>query len=249
MSFLHDVFRWFANGDHWHGQEGVPHLVVQHLEISAVSLVVAALVALPIGLVLGHLRRGGFAAVNVSNVGRALPSLAILLLAVLTFGVADPPALLRGIGIGSIPTFIALVLLAIPPMLTNTYVGMANADADMREAARGMGMSGGQVLRRVELPVAMPLIMAGVRTSAVAVVATATLAAYVGWGGLGRYIIDGMAVSDNTRVFVGALFVAVLAIAVELALAGVQRLVVSRGLRADAGPIERVREQPASTNA
>jgi len=249
VSFLQDVLRWFSNGDHWRGNEGIPHLVVQHLEISAVSLVVAALVALPIGLVLGHLRRGGFAAVNVSNVGRALPSLAILLLAVLAFGVGNPPAVLRGIGIGSIPTFIALVLLAIPPMLTNTYVGMANVDAELRETARGMGMNGGQVLRRVELPVAMPLIMAGVRTSAVAVVATATLAAYVGWGGLGRYIIDGMAVSDNVRVFAGALLVAVLAIVVELALAGVQRLVVSRGLRAGVGPVERVREQPAPVNA
>ncbi len=239
MSFLQDVLRWFSNGDHWRGNEGIPHLVVQHLEISAVSLVVAALVALPIGLVLGHLRRGGF----------AVPSLAILLLAVLAFGVGNPPAVLRGIGIGSIPTFIALVLLAIPPMLTNTYVGMANVDAELRETARGMGMNGGQVLRRVELPVAMPLIMAGVRTSAVAVVATATLAAYVGWGGLGRYIIDGMAVSDNVRVFAGALLVAVLAIVVELALAGVQRLVVSRGLRAGVGPVERVREQPAPVNA
>jgi osmoprotectant transport system permease protein len=249
VSFLSDVLQWFSNGDHWHGKEGIPRLVVQHLEISAVSLVVAALVALPIALVLGHLRRGGFVAVNVSNVGRALPSLAILLLAVLAFGIGAPPALFRGVGIGSVPTFIALVALAIPPMLTNTYVGMANVDADLREAARGMGMSGGEMLRRVELPVAMPLIMAGVRTSAVAVVATATLAAYVGWGGLGRYIIDGLAVSDNVRVFAGALLVAVLSIVVELALAGVQRVVVSPGLRSEAGPTERVREQPAPVNA
>ncbi len=249
MSFLGQVVDWFANGDHWRGREGIPRLVAQHLEISAISLVCAMLIALPIGLVLGHLRRGGFVAVNVSNIGRALPSLAILLLAVLAFGVGSPPTLFRTVGIGSIPTFIALVALAIPPVLTNTYVGMAGVDADLREAALGMGMNGRQMLRRVELPVALPLIMAGVRTSAVAVVATATLAAYVGWGGLGRYIIDGIAISDNVRVFAGALLVAVLSIVVELALGAVQRMVVSPGLQVHERPAAVVVPQPAPTEA
>ena len=249
MSFLGDVFDWFANGDHWTGNEGIPHLVLQHLAISAISLVVAVLVALPIGLVLGHARKGGFVAVNVSNIGRALPSLAILLLAVLAFGIKDPPALFRGVGIGSIPTFVALVALAIPPILTNTYVGVADVDPELRDAASGMGMNGRQQLWRVELPVALPLIMAGIRTSAVAVIATATLAAYVGWGGLGRYIIDGLAVQDNAKVFAGALLVAVLAIAVELALGALQRLLVSPGLRVDAGPAEEIATQPTPARA
>lgn len=248
MNFLGNVVDWFANGDHWHGKEGVPRLLVQHLEISAISLVCAALLALPIALVLGHLHKGGFVAVNVSNIGRALPSLAILLLAVLAFGVGSPPAFFRTVGIGSFPTFIALVALAIPPVLTNTYVGMIGVDPELREAARGMGMNGSQVLRRVELPVALPLIMAGLRTSAIAVVATATLAAYVGWGGLGRYIIDGLAVSDNVQVFVGALLVALLSIVVELALAAVQRGVVSQGLHLREQARKRSR-QPATTAA
>jgi osmoprotectant transport system permease protein len=249
MKFLGHVLDWFANGDHWQGNEGVPHLLLQHLEISAISLLCAALLALPIGLVLGHLQKGGFVAVNVSNIGRALPSLAILLLAVLAFGVRSPPALFRTVGIGSFPTFIALVALAVPPIVTNTYVGMSEVDADLREAARGMGMSGAQMLRRVELPVALPLVMAGIRTSAIAVVATATLAAYVGWGGLGRYIIDGIAVSDNVLVFVGALLVALLSIVVDLALGAVQRRVVSRGLRLQEKPTAAVVQPPAPIKA
>jgi osmoprotectant transport system permease protein len=249
MNFLGHVLDWFANGDHWQGKEGVTHLLVQHVEISAISIVCAILIALPIGLVLGHVRRGGFVAINVSNIGRALPSLAILLLAVLAFGVGAPPAFFRTVGIGSFPTFIALVALAVPPILTNTYVGIIGVDAELREAAMGMGMSGPQVLRQVELPVALPLVMAGIRTSAVAVVATATLAAYVGWGGIGRYIIDGLAISDNVLVFVGALLVAVLSMVVELALGAVQRAVVSRGLQLREKPAAAAVQVPTPTNA
>jgi osmoprotectant transport system permease protein len=168
---------------------------------------------------------------------------------VLAFGVRSPPALFRTVGIGSFPTFIALVALAVPPIVTNTYVGMSEVDADLREAARGMGMSGAQMLRRVELPVALPLVMAGIRTSAIAVVATATLAAYVGWGGLGRYIIDGIAVSDNVLVFVGALLVALLSIVVDLALGAVQRRVVSRGLQLQEKPTAAVVQPPAPIKA
>lgn len=233
MSFLRHAFDWFANGDHWRGSEGIVHLTWQHVQISVVSIVVALIIALPIGLVLGHLHRGGFVAINVSNVGRALPAIAILLIAVLRFGAGRPPAWLAAIGVGSVPPFLALVALAIPPVLTNAYIGVSQVDPELREAARGMGMKGRQVLRRVELPLALPLIMAGIRTTAVAVVATATLAAYVSWGGLGRYIVDGYAVQDNARVFAGALLVALLALTFEVGLAGVQRMIVPRGLRMD----------------
>ncbi|MDQ4069422.1 MAG: ABC transporter permease, partial [Actinomycetota bacterium] len=179
----------------------------------------AAVVALTVGIVLGHLNRGGWLAISVSNVGRAIPSFAILVLAVQVFG------------IGAKPAFCALVALAIPPMVTNSFVGIREVDADVRESARGMGMTGGQVLRRVELPMASPLIMAGIRTSAVQVVATATLAALVAWGGLGRYIIDGLSQRDYVQVFAGAVLVAALSLATEIVLAGVQRLVVPAGLR------------------
>jgi osmoprotectant transport system permease protein len=230
VGFLRSTLEWFDNGDHWTGPEGIPHLLWQHIQICFIAVVVAVAIALPIGLFFGHRRAGAFFAVNLSNVGRALPAFALLLIAVRQFGVGDPPQWMQSVGIGSIPTFIVLVALAIPPMVTNTYAGVSGVDAEAIDAARGMGMSGGQVLRRVEMPLASPLIMAGIRTSAVAVVATATLAAVVGWGGLGRYIYDGSRVHDYERLFAGALLVALLAIAVELSLALAQRLVVPRGL-------------------
>jgi osmoprotectant transport system permease protein len=232
QSYFGSVLDWLGESAHWRGDEGVPNRLLEHIQISIVSLVVAVAIALPLGLILGHYQRGGFAAVNLANLGRAIPALSILLIAVLVFGIGDPPRFLTSIGVVSTPAFIALVALAIPPVLTNTYVGVAGIDPEVRDAARGMGMNGGEVLRRVELPLATPYIMTGIRTSAVAVIATATLMAYVGGGGLGRFIIDGAAIHyDDPRIFVGALFVALLSILVELALAFVQRLVVPAPLR------------------
>ncbi len=219
MRFLGDVIEWFATAEHWRGTGGIPHRLYEHVAMSFVATLTAAVVALTVGIVLGHLNRGGWLAISVSNVGRAIPSFAILVLAVQVFG------------IGAKPAFCALVALAIPPMVTNSFVGIREVDADIRESARGMGMTGGQVLRRVELPMASPLIMAGIRTSAVQVVATATLAALVAWGGLGRYIIDGLSQRDYVQVFAGAVLVAALSLATEIVLAGVQRLVVPAGLR------------------
>jgi osmoprotectant transport system permease protein len=149
----------------------------------------------------------------------AIPSFALLVLAV------------QVLGIGARPAFCALVALAVPPMVTNGYVGVRQVDADVRDAARGVGMTGGQLLWRVELPMALPLVMAGVRTAAVQVVATASLAALVAWGGLGRYIIDGLSQRDFVQVFAGAVLVASLSVATEMALAALQRLVVPVALR------------------
>jgi osmoprotectant transport system permease protein len=228
-SYLGSVWEWLTDGVNWSGAEGVPNRFVEHVQISFVSLLAAVIVAVPIGLLLGHARRGGFAALNLANVGRAVPALAILILFVLIWGTKDPPALLQSIGIVSIPGFVALVLLAIPPVLTNTYVGVTGVDPDVRDAARGMGMSGPQVLRSVEFPLATPFIMAGIRTSAVAVIATATILAYTGSGGLGRFIIDGSAISvEDPRIFAGAMFVAVMALLVEGALALVQKFVLKK---------------------
>lgn len=200
-----EVIRWFGDGAHWQGQAGIPTRLAQHVVISAEAMLVAAVVGLPIALVLGHLGRGGFLAVNVSNIGRAVPSFAILVLA------AQVPA----IGVGNGAALVALIALALPPIVTNAYVGMTTVDPDVREAAVAMGMSGYQVLRRVELPLALPLILAGLRTSAVQVVATATLAAEVAAGGLGRYIVDGIAESDYTQVWAGAVLVGALALSVD----------------------------------
>jgi osmoprotectant transport system permease protein len=219
VKFLGDVVEWFTTAEHWRGTAGIPHRLYEHVAMSLVAILTAAVIALGVGILLGHLNRGGWLAINVSNVGRAIPSFAILVLAVQVFG------------IGAKPAFLSLVALAIPPMVTNSFVGIREVDADARESARRMGMTGGQVLRRVELPMASPLIMAGIRTSAVQVVATATLAALVAWGGLGRYIIDGLSQRDYVQVFAGAVLVAALSVLTELVLAGVQRLVVPSGLR------------------
>ena len=217
MGFLGEVIDWFAAGEHWHGPNGLPHRVGEHVVLSLVAIAIACAIALPIGIALGHRRRGGTVAAAVANIGRAVPSFALLVLALKVFG------------LGATPTYIALVVLGIPPMLVNAYVGVAEVDTELRDAARGMGMTGWQSLRRVELPLALPLVMGGIRTGAVQVVATATLAAYIGEGGLGRYIVDGQSVQDNVTVFAGALVVALLSVATELGLGAVQRAVTPRG--------------------
>jgi osmoprotectant transport system permease protein len=247
MSFLNDVMSWFGDGSHWQGPEGIPTLMGEHIQLTIVSVLFAALLALPLGIVLGHLRKGGAVAINVANIGRALPALALLILSVQWFGIGDPTGILAPVH--SIPAFIAMVAIAIPPMVANSYVGLASVDDEVREAARGMGMNGRQVLWRVELPIALPLVMAGIRTAAVAVVATATLAAYVDAGGLGRYIVDGFAVQDNVRVFVGGLLVALLAVVVELVCSLLERLLVSPGLRTGGERAARAAERELDADA
>jgi osmoprotectant transport system permease protein len=237
VSFFQDVAHWFLDPAHWQGDGGIPHRLEEHVAMSLAVMVVAGLIALPIGLTLGHFGRGGALAINVSNVGRALPSFAILVLAV------------QLVGIGATPAFLALVALAIPPMVTNAFVGMRDVDSQLRDAARGLGMSDLRVLARVELPNAMPVIMAGVRTAGVQVVATATLAALVAWGGLGRFIVDGLSNRDFVQVFAGALLVAALSAATELVLALLQRTLTPAGLRSAARrePTRAVRQaRPAS---
>jgi osmoprotectant transport system permease protein len=222
MSFLQDVARWLLTPAHWQGDGGIPHRLEEHVLMSLAVMAVASLIALPIGLTLGHFGRGGALAINVSNIGRALPSFAILVVAV------------QVVGIGATPAFLALVALAIPPMVTNSFVGMRDVDPQLRDAARGLGMGELRVLGRVELPNAIPVMMAGVRTAGVQVVATATLAALVAWGGLGRFIVDGLSQRDFVQVFAGALLVAALSGAAELVLALLQRALTPAGLRSAA---------------
>jgi osmoprotectant transport system permease protein len=174
----------------------------------------------------GEPGKGGAVAINISNIGRALPSFALLVIAY------------SALGLGTKPAFVALFALAVPPIVTNTYTAIRGVDPEVREAAEGMGLTGGQVLRRVELPMGIPLIMAGIRTSAVQVVATATLAAYVGGGGLGRLIRSGLATQNSERLIGGALLVAGLSVAVEVVLGLVQRGVVPAGLRSGWAPDE-----------
>lgn len=210
---------WFSDTANWQGPDGIPNRVAEHVYYTVVSMAVAMAVALPLGVGLGHAGRGGLVAINVSNIGRAVPEFGVVILVFLVAGYGD------------IPILVALVALAIPPMVTNSYVGMRSVDPDIRQAAWGMGMTGWQVLWLVELPIALPVVMAGIRTSAVQVLSTATLAAYVGLGGLGRYLIDGLATKELTQVVGGAIVVALLAIVFEGVLARIQRWVVSAGLR------------------
>jgi osmoprotectant transport system permease protein len=225
VNLLTDALSWLTDPAQWSGPTGIPTRTLEQLRYSAAALVVAGLLALPVGLWLGHLRRFGQLAINVGNVGRAVPSFAVILLASQIWAIEEWPV------VGPVSLFLALTLLAIPPMLINAYTGMSEISDDLREAARGMGFSGtGQALR-VELPNSLPLVLAGIRISTLQVVATATLGAVVGAGGLGRYIVDGLAVRDNARVLGGAILVAALALIIEGLLAVLQRIAVSPGVR------------------
>jgi osmoprotectant transport system permease protein len=226
---------WLADPAHWTGPDGIPVRILEHLVLSGLSVLMAMAIALPAGAYIGHTGRFRLVAVTVANVGRALPTLALLVIFL-------PPILRLGLGLGFWPTFVPLVLLGIPPILTNAYVSISETDRDARDAAYAMGMRGRQVLLGVELPLALAGIFAGVRVAAVQVIATATLGALVAGGGLGRYIIDGLARQDLPRMVVGAVLVALLALAADRLLGLVERRLSSPGTRAagaTVGGIER----------
>lgn len=203
----------------WSGPDGIPARVGEHVGYSALALALAAAIALPLGLVIGHTGRGAYLAATAANAGRALPTIGLLVLVVLT------------LGIGLRPVLIPLVALAVPSILLNTYEGIRGVDADARDAATGMGMTGAQVLWRVEVPAALPLIWLGLRTAAIQVVSTATIAAYVSLGGLGRFIFDGLARRDYQTVVGGAVLVAALAVVTEAVFVLAARLTVPPGAR------------------
>lgn len=205
MNTLGEAWQWLTDAAHWSGDDGIWHRLAQHLVLTVVCLLISCLIALPVALVLGHLGKGGALAVNISNVGRAVPTFAVLVLLLLT------PIGRWGEG----PTVVALVLFAVPPLLTNAYVGMRGVDRSIVQAARGMGMTGRQMLWRVELPLAMPLVLSGVRIAAVQLVATATIAALAGGGGLGRIITAGFNLASTPQVVAGAVLVAAFALLVE----------------------------------
>lgn len=225
MNLLAQTAAWFADPAHYQGSDAIQVRILEHLELAGLAVLVAAAIALPIGLYLGHTGRFGFIALNIANVGRALPSLALLAFAL-------PVAFAFGLGLGFWPTLFSLIPLAIPPILANTYVGLRSVDREVIEAARGMGLSERAILATIEVPLGLRLILAGVRTAAVNVVATATLGALVAGGGLGRYIVDGLGLQEYDRLFAGALLVATLAILVEVSFGVLERLAVSPGLRA-----------------
>ena len=226
---MRDMLVWLNDPQNWTGTRftpGIGEQVAAHLAYTAIALLIAGLIAFPLGLVLGHTGRAGWL-VSVANGLRSLPTVGLL---ILLYVMVSPLISGRGDAVYLVPTEIALVLLALPAILANTYAGVRNVSPAVRDAARGMGMTGPQVLFRVELPNALPLVFSGVRSAALQVIATATIAAYVGLDGLGRYVYDGLASRQFGQMAGGAVLVAGLALLVDLVLSLVQRATVSRGV-------------------
>jgi osmoprotectant transport system permease protein len=218
LNQLRLVGDWLTNSAQWHGDDGIPNRLAEHLVYSGLSLLFATLIGLSLGLLVGHTGRGAFAVASVANFARAIPTFGLVVLVVTVVGISVTPVL------------IALTALAIPPILINTFEGIRGADADTKDAARGMGMTGWEVLWKVEIPMALPLILLGLRVAAIQIVATATVAAYPGLGGLGRYIVDGLSRNDYQLVIGGSAVIVILALVVQVVFTVLRRVIVSPGL-------------------
>ena len=214
------MWEYLSDSYNWSGNEGIWARIVEHVWYTFAALGLSALIALPVGLRIGHTRRGAFLAINLGNAARALPSLGLLMIAVL---LTDQ--------IGFLPVLIALVALGVPPILASTYAGVSGVDPATIDAARGMGMTGREILTKVEIPIALPLIISGLRSATLQIVSTATIAALVSLGGLGRYVVDGLKLRDFPQMFTGALLVALLAILLDVMFALIGRITVSPGLK------------------
>lgn len=233
------TFVWLNDPLNWRGTLGNPGIgaqIVNHLWYSALALLLGSAVAVPLGLLLGHTGRGTWL-VTAANSLRALPTVGLL---ILFYVMLAPHITGRGNAVYLIPTEAVLVLLAVPPILANTFAGVQNVGPEIRDAARGMGMTGPQVLSRVELPNALPLMFSGMRAATLQVVATATVAAYVGLGGLGRFVFDGLSQRDFPKMTGGAVLVALTALVTDVGWAIVQRLTVSPGLAHSSRRVNRI---------
>lgn len=227
MTTVTGVWQWLTDPAHWSGPDGIPARTLEHVQISLLALLVAVVIAVPAGIILGRSGRAAFLTFSVGSVGRAIPTFALLFI----FASWDP------VGVGDEAAVLALVLFAIPPLLTNTYIGLREVDHDALDSAVGLGMTSWQRLWRVELPLSVPLVAAGLRTTTVQVVATASLAAFVGGGGLGRYVVDGFGQQDTVLVMSGVVLISALCLATEGLLALLQRAATPPGLRAGADQV------------
>jgi osmoprotectant transport system permease protein len=228
------IVAFFLDPKQWQGTLGIPNRLLEHLQISGLSVLVATLIAVPLGLYIGHTNRGSSFAINLANIGRAIPSYAMMVIP-LPFCLLLAPV----VGIDPtfalvfLPIFIAMTFLAVPPLLVSTYAGLRSVDRDLIESGRGMGLTERQILRRIEIPIAMSIIVGGFRTATLQVIATATIGAILGGGGLGRFIIDGMGqgIAGQPSIYAGAILVSSLAIGVDLLLGIAQRRLTPRALR------------------
>lgn len=226
MNIVEQTIAWLTDPVHWAGPNGIPIRLLEHLAMAGSALLLAMAIALPVGLWIGHTGKAATFAINLANLGRALPSLAVIGIILPLTAAIDPQ-----IGFKIVPTLIAMIVLGIPPILVNTHAGIAGVDRELVEAARGMGLRERQILSGVELPVAIPVIAGGIRSAAVQIVATTTLGAIFGFGGLGRYLVDGIAQNDDGQIFGGVALVAGLSLLTEAVFALVQRRLTSPGLR------------------
>lgn len=219
MNLIDQALQFLIDPMNWTGAAGIPKRMLEHLGYTALTMAIALIIAVPLGLWVGHTGRGSGVVVGITGALRSLPTLGLLTLFTLLMG------------LGLMPPILALVLLAIPPILSGTYSGIASVNPALVDGARAMGMTERQTLTRVEIPVALPVILGGIRNAALQVLATVTIVAYINLGGLGRYLIDGLAVRDYSRMLASVVLVAVLALAADAILALIQRLVTSPGLR------------------
>jgi len=228
------IIGFFLDPANWSGTTGIPNRLQEHLLICGLSVLTASLIAIPVGLFVGHTNNGSGVAINLANIGRAIPSYAMMVIPLpLTLTLAPIIGYEANFGLVFLPPFLAMTFLAIPPLLVSTYAGLRSVDQDLLEAGRGMGLRERQILTRIELPLASSIIVGGVRTATLQVIATATIAAILGGGGLGRFIFDGLnqGLAGRTSIFAGAILVAALAIGIDILLAGLQRLLTPKALR------------------
>jgi osmoprotectant transport system permease protein len=226
MDLITTTLAWLTDGAHWAGSQGIPNRLLEHLLLSGLSLGLASVVAIPAGIWIGHTGRFASFTVNLANLARALPSLAVIGIVLPITAALDPQ-----LGFKVYPALTAMVVLAIPPILVNTQAGIAGVDRELVEAGRAMGMTEAGIVRRLELPLGVEPILAGLRSAGVQVVATATLGAIFGGGGLGRFLVEGIAQNDDGKIFGGVVLVAALALVVEGSFVLLQRLIRSPALR------------------
>ena len=216
MSVVSDTIDWLTDSTHWSGDDGIPNRMIEHITYTAETIAIAGVIAIPVGLWIGHTGRFRSLAVGLTGAMRALPTLGLL------------TAIALYLGIGLTAPLVALVVLAVPPLLAGAYAGLESVDRATIDAARAMGMTEWQILTKVELPLALPIVVGGMRSAVLQVVATATVAAYVGLGGLGRYLIDGQAVNDYAQMAGGSIAVIALALALDAVFAGLQGVALGR---------------------